>query len=167
MRGTPQQIIEKYQTLASDALLSGDRVAHENFLQHSEHYTRLLGEAQREINERREAQEAQNRQNQQNQQAQAQAQPVQPQAQPVQAQAQVEQVAEGSDQPDVPAQEMGELFPASQADSGLVETPENKAPRKRRSPRKKPEAKKPEAKKPAPEEDTPAPGGGPVSDAAE
>ncbi|MEM9268811.1 MAG: DUF4167 domain-containing protein, partial [Pseudomonadota bacterium] len=45
VRGTPQQIIEKYQTLARDAQLSGDRVAAENFQQHSEHYARMLAEA--------------------------------------------------------------------------------------------------------------------------
>ena len=49
VRGTPQQIIEKYQILARDAQLSNDRVAAENFLQHAEHYTRMLGEAQREM----------------------------------------------------------------------------------------------------------------------
>jgi hypothetical protein len=49
VRGTPQQIIEKYQILARDAQLSNDRVAHENFMQHAEHYTRMLGEAQREL----------------------------------------------------------------------------------------------------------------------
>lgn len=49
VRGTPQQIIEKYLILARDAQLSNDRVAAENFLQHAEHYTRLLGEAQREM----------------------------------------------------------------------------------------------------------------------
>ncbi len=49
VRGTPQQIIEKYQLLARDAQLSNDRVAAENFLQHAEHYTRLLAEAQREM----------------------------------------------------------------------------------------------------------------------
>lgn len=48
VRGTPAQIIEKYATLARDAQTSGDRVAAENFLQHSEHYTRLLNEAMRE-----------------------------------------------------------------------------------------------------------------------
>lgn len=48
VRGTPQQIIEKYQLLARDAQLSNDRVAAENFLQHAEHYTRLLAEAMRE-----------------------------------------------------------------------------------------------------------------------
>jgi hypothetical protein len=49
VRGTPQQIIEKYLVLARDAQLSNDRVAAENFLQHAEHYTRMLGEAQREM----------------------------------------------------------------------------------------------------------------------
>lgn len=46
VRGTPQQIIDKYQALARDAQLSGDRVAEQSFMQHSEHYTRMLGEAQ-------------------------------------------------------------------------------------------------------------------------
>lgn len=52
VRGTPQQIIEKYLTLARDAQLSGDRVAEQSFFQHAEHYTRMLGEAQREMAER-------------------------------------------------------------------------------------------------------------------
>lgn len=52
VRGTPQQIIEKYLALARDAQLSGDRVAEQSFLQHAEHYTRMLGEAQREQAER-------------------------------------------------------------------------------------------------------------------
>ncbi|QHQ37309.1 DUF4167 domain-containing protein [Algicella marina] len=61
VRGTPQQIIEKYQALARDAQLSNDRVAAENFLQHSEHYTRLLGEAMREQAERQQEQEERQR----------------------------------------------------------------------------------------------------------
>lgn len=59
VRGTPQQIIDKYQQLYRDSQLSGDRVAAENFQQHAEHYIRLLGEAMREQEARREAQEAQ------------------------------------------------------------------------------------------------------------
>lgn len=59
VRGTPQQIIEKYQTLARDAQLSNDRVAAENFLQHAEHYTRLLAEAMREMAAEQEARMAQ------------------------------------------------------------------------------------------------------------
>ena len=60
VRGTPQQIIDKYLVLARDAQLSNDRVAAENFLQHAEHYTRMLSEAQREAREaeaRRESQQ--------------------------------------------------------------------------------------------------------------
>ena len=53
VRGTPQQIIDKYLLLARDAQLSNDRVVAEGFLQHAEHYTRLLGEAQREMEARR------------------------------------------------------------------------------------------------------------------
>ena len=61
VRGTPSQIVEKYQALARDAQLSGDRVNAENFLQHSEHYARLLADAQRQIdaqNAKREAEQA-------------------------------------------------------------------------------------------------------------
>ncbi|MCO4841388.1 MAG: DUF4167 domain-containing protein [Yoonia sp.] len=64
VRGTPQQIIEKYNQLHRDAVLSGDRVDAENFAQHAEHYTRLQAEAQREVDAKREEQEEQNRQRQ-------------------------------------------------------------------------------------------------------
>ena len=64
VRGTPQQIIEKYNQLARDAQLSNDRVAAENFQQHAEHYLRLLSEAQREQDARREQQERENRERQ-------------------------------------------------------------------------------------------------------
>ena len=37
VRGTPQQIIDKYNQLARDAQLGNDRVAAENFQQHAEH----------------------------------------------------------------------------------------------------------------------------------
>ncbi len=55
VRGTPQQIIDKYLILARDAQLSNDRVNAENFLQHAEHYTRMLAEAQREMAAEQEA----------------------------------------------------------------------------------------------------------------
>ncbi|HAL75972.1 MAG TPA: DUF4167 domain-containing protein [Rhodobacteraceae bacterium] len=64
VRGTPQQVIEKYNQLARDAQLSNDRVAAENFQQHAEHYLRLLSEAQREQDARREQQERENRERQ-------------------------------------------------------------------------------------------------------
>ena len=59
VRGTPQQIIEKYSQLHRDAQLSNDLVAAENFQQHAEHYIRLLSEALREQSERKEQHELQ------------------------------------------------------------------------------------------------------------
>ena len=52
VRGTPQQIIDKYISLAHDSQLSGDRVSAENFQQHAEHYSRILYEAQKELNDK-------------------------------------------------------------------------------------------------------------------
>lgn len=43
IRGTAFQIVEKYATLAKDANASGDRVLAESYLQHAEHYQRLIG----------------------------------------------------------------------------------------------------------------------------
>ncbi|WP_244490795.1 DUF4167 domain-containing protein [Aureimonas frigidaquae] len=46
IRGTAQHIAEKYTTLARDATASGDRVMAENYLQHAEHYGRIVAAAQ-------------------------------------------------------------------------------------------------------------------------
>ena len=42
VRGAAQSVYEKYQQLARDAASSGDRVLAENYLQHAEHYFRVL-----------------------------------------------------------------------------------------------------------------------------
>lgn len=42
IRGTANQIYDKYLTLARDATSSGDRVKAENYLQHAEHYFRVI-----------------------------------------------------------------------------------------------------------------------------
>ena len=42
IRGTPAHIAEKYITLARDASSSGDPVLAENYLQHAEHYNRII-----------------------------------------------------------------------------------------------------------------------------
>ncbi|WP_049642577.1 DUF4167 domain-containing protein [Candidatus Rhodobacter oscarellae] len=164
VRGTPQQIIDKYNQLARDAQLSGDRVATENFQQHAEHYTRMLAEATREQEARREAQEAQHRERQQqrnqdrNDQRGNQQQggggggQPQPDSAP--------QPAMGGGQPDPGSAPQPDAAPQPDlasvpqpvldvvdgpdvdagADTGLVETPESKpAPKPRtRRPRKKP-----------------------------
>ncbi len=42
IRGTANQIYDKYQALARDAHSAGDRVKAENYLQHAEHYFRVI-----------------------------------------------------------------------------------------------------------------------------
>src|SRR5208337_2144512 len=46
IRGTAMHIAEKYASLARDAMASGDSVAAENYLQHAEHYNRIILAAQ-------------------------------------------------------------------------------------------------------------------------
>jgi len=121
VRGTPQQIIDKYNQLARDAQLGNDRVAAENFQQHAEHYARMLGEALREQEARREQQEQQQRERQQQREQQAQRQHAQ---------------AEQKEQPAAEAHAGVIDFSTEEGDSGLVETPEQKPAPKRRGPRK-------------------------------
>jgi hypothetical protein len=120
VRGTPQQIIEKYQVLARDAQLANDRVAAENFQQHAEHYTRMLAQAQREQaaeqEARRQQHEERNRQQQEERNRQQQARD--------QAAADENKAAPRDDQqPDTAAHQPAQ----GEAGADLVETPENNA----------------------------------------
>lgn len=122
VRGTPQQIIEKYNQLHRDAQLANDRVNAENFAQHAEHYTRLLAEAQREIEQRREEQEQQNRERQ--------AERDRERAERLKAQEEAANTPQSFDT-------------GGDGDSGLVDTPEAKSeqpdgpkPKRPRGPRK-------------------------------
>ena len=124
VRGTPQQIIDKYNQLHRDAQLSGDRVAAENFAQHAEHYLRLLATAQAEMEKAREEQEEANRQRQ--------AERDRERAERLKAQ---EEAANGAPAADENAD----------GESSLVETPEsNEKPAK---------AKRPRTRKPKPADD--------------
>jgi len=49
IRGTASHIAEKYVQLARDAQSSGDPVSAENYLQHAEHYFRLIATAQEQF----------------------------------------------------------------------------------------------------------------------
>ncbi|WP_084176953.1 DUF4167 domain-containing protein [Labrenzia sp. DG1229] len=46
IRGTAMHVAEKYQQLARDAQVSGDRVMFESYNQHAEHYLRIVAAAQ-------------------------------------------------------------------------------------------------------------------------
>lgn len=121
VRGTPQQIIDKYNQLARDAQLAGDRVAAENFQQHAEHYLRLLSVAQKEQDARREEQDRQNRERQ----AERDRERAKRQ----------ERESNGGDPVDMPQPDVLDA-----GDSNLVETPEDhqpaEKPKRARKPRK-------------------------------
>lgn len=132
VRGTPQQIIEKYTSLADDAQRSGDRIAYESFLQFAEHYQRILTTAQREVEERKEAQMKAQQQRQQHADKNA------PEGDRKEHRKEDAKPQGTGDQPDLGSSDSASLFPAEESNSDLVETPESKAAEPR-----KPRAKRP------------------------
>ena len=155
VRGTPQQIIDKYNQLARDAQLSNDRVATETFQQHAEHYMRMLSEATREMEVKREEQERQNRERQidqdrQNRERQAERDREREERierQEQHAASQPDEQPAPAPQPDVssdPSQAPQPDVVEAVSDNGLVETPEETQPKpkphQRRKPRPKPVA---------------------------
>ncbi|KQV39129.1 MULTISPECIES: DUF4167 domain-containing protein [unclassified Rhizobium] len=162
IRGTAQHIAEKYMNLARDAQSSGDRVMAENYLQHAEHYNRIIAAAQAQMQERFQRDDRNsfderdnsdrdtNDQDDQDQgyteEAPAVVQPVQPAPQPKvrqqqpqpQAQPQPQPVVDGSGpQPvieGVPAEVA--LEEEAAAPAGRAPTRRRSAPRPRRQPRR-------------------------------
>jgi hypothetical protein len=49
IRGTAAHIADKYMSLARDAIASGDMVTAESYLQHAEHYNRIIMAAQQQM----------------------------------------------------------------------------------------------------------------------
>ena len=152
VRGTPQQIIDKYNQLARDAQLSNDRVAAENFQQHAEHYLRLLAEAMKEQAERQAQQQAQQQDRQRNQNngigggqnqnssgEQPRQDPSQQDAKEQPRQDPVQQDAKEQSKQDTPKPSASDVIDVAGSDeaSPLVETPES-APSKPRRTRRKP-----------------------------
>src|SRR5690606_40706453 len=56
VRGNAAHVAEKYLQLARDAQSSGDSVMAENYLQHAEHYFRIVSSAQQAMNGQRDGQ---------------------------------------------------------------------------------------------------------------
>ena len=65
VRGTAQQVVDKYQTLAREAATAGDPVKAENYYQHAEHYYRVLS-ANGGTDNRQDHQQRDNNRNNQN-----------------------------------------------------------------------------------------------------
>jgi len=147
VRGTPQQVIEKYGQLARDAQLGNDRVAAENFRQHGEHYIRLLGEAQREMDAKREQQEREHRERQQQREEQQQNRGENQQRQGDnqnrrddnhgrrdESQPRIEEPKVVNDPSQAPQPDI--IEPVAVVESGLVDTPEETKPKRKPRPRK-------------------------------
>lgn len=118
VRGTPQQIVEKYASLAADATLAGDRVAAENFQQHSEHYSRMLTAALKEQAEKQAEQQKQ--------------QLAQQQAHQARQQRDAEEKARSAPTP-APVDEQPPMAAVETKDADLVETPESSTASKPKS----------------------------------
>ena len=66
VRGTAQQVLDKYQALGRDAMTSGDRIAAESYFQFAEHYHRIVdADASTKQDSQHPAQDRQNNQNNQ------------------------------------------------------------------------------------------------------
>lgn len=75
IRGSASHVYEKYLQLARDANSSGDRIMAENYLQHAEHYYRIMAAAAAQQAQYQAQQAAQNPQGQHAQGGQPQPQP--------------------------------------------------------------------------------------------
>lgn len=68
VRGTAQQLFEKYLQLGRDATSSGDRVMAEGYFQHAEHYFRILNAMNQAAQQNQQQQQPHHQQNGQPQQ---------------------------------------------------------------------------------------------------
>jgi len=57
VRGTAQQVFDKYLSLGRDASTTGDRIIAENMFQHAEHYSRIVTLAQENAEQRNDTRE--------------------------------------------------------------------------------------------------------------
>jgi len=162
VRGTPQQIIDKYNQLTRDAQLSNDRVAAENFQQHAEHYLRMLSEAQREQEARREQQNQQSQQKQDQQKSQGGNGSGNQSDKSSEAQHGSNDAAteakDGASETSKPQPERKGEFDTvidgdKPADSGLVETPENTKPAPKPARSRSRKSSTPKSAKPGKSED--------------
>lgn len=63
IRGSASHVYEKYLQLARDANSAGDRIMAENYLQHAEHYFRVMSAAQAQQQQQQGQQQGGNRPN--------------------------------------------------------------------------------------------------------
>lgn len=66
IRGTAHQVLEKYLALAKDARGTGDLIMAENYMQHAEHYQRIINSFNDSSSERGSSNNQQNKQSSDN-----------------------------------------------------------------------------------------------------
>ena len=141
LRGSPQQILDKYLALARDAQTAGDRIACEGYYQHAEHFYRVINtDGNRQKNNQGQHNQGQHNQGQRNQGQRGQGpqpQAQQPQAQQPQAQQPQEQQSPEQKPPEQKSQE--------QADNQRESKPREAATKRTRT--RKPKVKPAEVKK--------------------
>lgn len=131
VRGSAAQVAEKYAALARDASSTGDRVAAENYLQHAEHYTRIVN-----ANNEKAAEAARERAERERQE------------EPQQGEAVVERTGNGAAEPAEAEQAADAVEVAekpAEADEAAAEAEPAEAKPARTRKRKKPEASQPAA----------------------
>ena len=162
IRGSAQQVLEKYMTLAQDAFSRGDRIIAEGYFQHAEHYYRIVhAEAPAQSQPQQQDQpQAQDQPQQQDQpQAQDQNQPRHPREEradrPVRAPEPVEKAAEAVEAVAVEDTDAKLSEPREEAvKEEAAETSEEVAPRKVARPRRTTRPRKVVKPKETPETET-------------
>ncbi|VAW17599.1 FIG00689276: hypothetical protein [hydrothermal vent metagenome] len=136
VRGNAAHIAEKYMQLARDANSSGDSVAAENYLQHAEHYFRIISAAQDQAN------------NQQNLRAEQMARTEQADKSGAQESANVEAGAV-QDAPVIAGEAAGSAKEKdASAENGAPNVAPNAAPVEKKEPRAPKEARAPRVRRP-------------------
>lgn len=122
IRGTAQQILDKYLTLARDAASADDRIMQENFLQHAEHYQRIINSWEESRPEETKSNSSRPQPQQQQPKQQSQPQQQQPKQQPQRSQSRTRR------QPDNSQEDLGlpdtMLIPAPKSNSEPVQKQE-------------------------------------------
>ena len=137
IRGSAQQVLDKYLALARDAAVAGDRIAAEGFHQHAEHYFRVLNPEQGDDGGQNANQQDHKprHQNKPRQQSENQVKPVDANVTPSEPVAELTQVVEVAEVADVtppePVPPVAEL-----TSTETVEEVTEEKPRRRGRPRK-------------------------------
>ncbi|MBC8269482.1 MAG: DUF4167 domain-containing protein [Rhodospirillaceae bacterium] len=147
VRGSAQQVLDKYLALASDAALAGDRITAEGYHQHAEHYYRVLNPEQGADGGQKANQQEQksHHQNKQRQRSENRAKPVEARVTPSEPVAELTQVAEVTEVADVTPSEP--VAPVAELTS--TETMKNPEEGVEEKPRRRGRPRKAEAAEPA------------------